>query len=364
MPEQLTAEMPRSASSRSLTDTSYWIDAELEVSIHGPNGIQQLRIERPWALIGSSPGCDIVLPEDSAPDKAVYLHATRQGIFFVDLSLDPSATEVHRGWLDERDWVMGSYRVAAKLATATHLDTPGRCDLLAPATLNGRRPVIELSDGEKSVRVQLSRGLAIIGRSHPSTLRIKNRIVSAIHAALFIDRDRLWIIDLDSTNGVRVDGARTTAASLGPGEMISLGGPTLALERFYSNFQTSAPSGNGTPLSELHAFPEPEPPRSESFSLRDTDPVPDQAGRPSVDDDLIDPSLGRLMLRENTRRKRRRIALGAAAVIVLVALGSTGIWAWRQYLAATPVTQEDDSSIDSLSNDPHTLPDIDDLGIH
>jgi hypothetical protein len=363
MPEQMTAEMPRFALSRSSsTDVSYWIDGELEISVSGPNGTRQVRIGRPCALVGSSPGCDIVLPEGSAPEKAVYLHATRHGIFFVDLSPDPSATEVRRGWLDQEDWVMGSFRVSARLAPAPSLDTAGRCDLLAPATLNGKRPVIEVSDGERSARVQLSRRLAIIGRSHPSTLRIKNRIVSAIHAALFVDQDRLWIIDLDSTNGVRSDSARVTIASLGPGEMISVGGPTLALERFYSNFQASAPPGDGHSLSEVHAFHESDPPRQGSFSLRDTDPVPDQGQ--STQDDLIDPSLGRLMLRENIRRKRRRIALAAIAAVVLIALGSTGFWAWRQYVAATAVIQEQGSAVDPLSGDPHAMPDIDDLGIH
>jgi hypothetical protein len=362
MPEQLTVEMPRSSPRRlSPVDTRYWIDAELEISLHGPNGTRELRIGKPHALVGSDPGCDIVLPEGSAPEKALYLHATRQGVFFVELSTDLSSTEVRRGWLDEEDCVLGAYRISARPAASAVADTAGRCDLLAPATLNGRRPVIELSDGERNARVQLSRNLAIIGRSHPSTLRIKNRIVSAIHAALFVDEDRLWIIDLESTNGIRRDGVRRKVASLGAGEMISLGGPTLALERFYSNLRGSVPPNDCPTASEVHTFHALDVPSTGSFSLRDTDPVPDQ-GQPAVDD-LIDPSLGRLMMRENIRRKRRRLALSVVAAVVLVAMGSTGLWAWRQYAVAKPVTMELDSAVDALSGDPLTISEIEELGI-
>ena len=62
-----------------------------------------------------------------------------------------------------------------------------------------------------------------IGRSPHSDLVLSDRTVSRVHAAVCREEDRWTITDLDSANGVLVNGARVESAVLEPGDVIHLG---------------------------------------------------------------------------------------------------------------------------------------------
>jgi hypothetical protein len=346
-PPAIVTGLPASRASISL-DRTYWVGGELEVTVDGPGGTVQKNIGRPWALVGASSNCDVILAEvagqASLPEKALYLQGTDRGVFFVDLAI-ASEPEARHGWLGQDPVAVGPYRVSAvlrpPLGDSPSAESSPAANLLAPGSLADIRAVVVLSDGgDRQARIQVGRRLTLIGRSRPSTLRIKHRRISAVHAALYIERDRLWIIDLESLNGVKVNGAPVKAASLGPGETAWLGGsgggPTITFEGFRTTAQTDD-------------LPDPSPVALDvgSTSLRAT--VSAAIGNPSVED-RIDPSLGRLMVREKVRQKRRTLAAAAVIVIATAIVGTTGFWAWRQYAGQNSVEdpESEASSSDSV----------------
>jgi Protein of unknown function (DUF3662)/FHA domain len=80
--------------------------------------------------------------------------------------------------------------------------------------------VILTVDGTRH-EVQGSR--ALLGRSKECDVRISDPNVSRRHAEVRQEGSNFWIVDLDSTNGVIVNGRREKRAKLGDGDKITLG---------------------------------------------------------------------------------------------------------------------------------------------
>ena len=74
------------------------------------------------------------------------------------------------------------------------------------------------------------RRLTIIGRHRPSTIRLTSRHISACHCLLWWDVGRLWVVDLLSGNGTRLNGEHVEAALVNPGDTLKLGPVALTYE--------------------------------------------------------------------------------------------------------------------------------------
>jgi Protein of unknown function (DUF3662)/FHA domain len=72
-------------------------------------------------------------------------------------------------------------------------------------------------------RHEISGGRALLGRSKESDIRLSDPNVSRRHAEVRREGSNYWIIDLDSTNGVLVNGRREKRAKLDDGDKITLG---------------------------------------------------------------------------------------------------------------------------------------------
>jgi hypothetical protein len=64
---------------------------------------------------------------------------------------------------------------------------------------------------------------AVLGRSRDCDVQIEDANVSRRHAELRREDDGFWIVDLDSTNGVEVDGRRVKRAKLDAGDTFTIG---------------------------------------------------------------------------------------------------------------------------------------------
>jgi Protein of unknown function (DUF3662)/Inner membrane component of T3SS, cytoplasmic domain len=69
---------------------------------------------------------------------------------------------------------------------------------------------------------------AVLGRSRDCDIQIDDANVSRRHAELRREDDGFWIVDLDSTNGVEVDGRRVKRAKLDPGGTFTVGSTVVA----------------------------------------------------------------------------------------------------------------------------------------
>ncbi|GAA1744673.1 FtsK/SpoIIIE domain-containing protein [Nostocoides vanveenii] len=119
------------------------------------------------------------------------------------------------------------------------------------------------------LEVQLPIGSSDFGRSHDCDVRVNDPLVSKRHARINVG-DRVDIVDTNSANGVVIGGVRVARATLGNGDLVTVGATTFTV----SQLQTSV---QGEATSDV-AFVRPprvlERPRSESMALPDAPRAP------------------------------------------------------------------------------------------
>ena len=98
-----------------------------------------------------------------------------------------------------------------------------------PDELGVEREVVTLSvDGE---RYEVDKRRMLIGRSRECDIQIDDASASRRHAEVRQEGTAYWIVDLDSTNGLEVNGMRTQRAKLDHGDKITIGSTDIAFRR-------------------------------------------------------------------------------------------------------------------------------------
>jgi hypothetical protein len=120
----------------------------------------------------------------------------------------------------------GSSDVAAAAAPANSL--PGHPRLIVATGGKAANGTPE-SRGEEQVFF-LTHSVTVLGRAAEADLRLNDPGVSRRHAELRLERDDFVIIDLGSTNGLRVNQAPVTRQSLRTGDRIEVGSTTLVFQ--------------------------------------------------------------------------------------------------------------------------------------
>ena len=92
----------------------------------------------------------------------------------------------------------------------------------------GREVVSLTFDGTKH---ELDGGRATIGRSKDCDIQLADPNVSRKHAEVRQEGAAYWVVDLDSTNGMEVNGRRQKRAKLRQGDRITLGSTELVFRR-------------------------------------------------------------------------------------------------------------------------------------
>ena len=91
----------------------------------------------------------------------------------------------------------------------------------APADPDLQREVATLSWDGRTLRVDKRR--VVLGRSRECDIQVEDPNVSRRHAELRQEGSAYWIVDLDSTNGIEVNGRRTQRAKLESGDTFTVG---------------------------------------------------------------------------------------------------------------------------------------------
>lgn len=78
---------------------------------------------------------------------------------------------------------------------------------------------------------ELEKSRVVIGRSKECDLQVQDPNISRRHAEVQLEGSEYWLVDLGSTNGVQVNGRRTSRAKLESGDRITLGSTDLVFER-------------------------------------------------------------------------------------------------------------------------------------
>lgn len=121
--------------------------------------------------------------------------------------------------------MMGSLHTHANLVRPDGLTTK-----LRRSDMSDWKLLIEDDVGE-TTSVPLLRGLITIGRKEGNTVRLTARNVSRFHARLVRENDQLFVEDLESYNGVRINGDRIQGRiQVREGDLIEIGDYHLALQ--------------------------------------------------------------------------------------------------------------------------------------
>jgi hypothetical protein len=91
------------------------------------------------------------------------------------------------------------------------------------------REVVTLTMGGRVL--PLTSRTVVLGRSRECDVRIPDANVSRRHAEVRQEDTAYWIVDLGSTNGTEVNGARVDRVKLADGDRITLGGTDLVFSR-------------------------------------------------------------------------------------------------------------------------------------
>jgi hypothetical protein len=78
---------------------------------------------------------------------------------------------------------------------------------------------------------EITQPSVVLGRSREADLRVADVNVSRRHAELRQEGATYWIVDLDSTNGVEVNGKRTDRARVRDGDRITIGSTEIVFGR-------------------------------------------------------------------------------------------------------------------------------------
>jgi hypothetical protein len=96
---------------------------------------------------------------------------------------------------------------------------------VAPEDLGVEREVAILSWDGQTRRVDTRR--VVLGRSRECDIQVEDANVSRRHAELRQEGATYWVVDLDSTNGIEVNGKRVKRAKLEPGDTFTVGSTEL-----------------------------------------------------------------------------------------------------------------------------------------
>jgi hypothetical protein len=147
---------------------------------------------------------------------------------------------------------LSSIKESTGNATAGHLhlkvaspadDGPAE-DMLAPALVfpdeyggasasaasgpgtNGKRTtrLLVLLDGDQPIKYPLYKSDITIGRLDPADIKIDSHFISRLHARIVMTAKGTSIEDIDSKNGIRVNGTLARSHTLEHGDLVSLGG--------------------------------------------------------------------------------------------------------------------------------------------
>ncbi len=191
-------------------------------------------LAQPFARIGSHPRSDVVIPGDSIPSRCLYFHATDAGLFCVDLTASGPAEQalpVH-GWVYPNQLIrVGPYEITVETDPPGPVPPIGTDDLDSRCLDEADAPNLTAVVGGEPLGCRLlHRRLTIIGRHRPSTVRLTSRRISACHCLLWWDAGTLWVVDLLSGNGTRLNGEHVDAALVNPGDTLKLGPVALTYE--------------------------------------------------------------------------------------------------------------------------------------
>lgn len=239
--EPSVAPIDREFVARTASDTTELLPAHLnaeplELVLTSPNetGIEPVRIDEATCLVGSGSQADLRLPHPDVSRNHALLHRDGERLLFGDLGsrtgLSRNGTRCDCGWLEPGDVLqVGPYSLhwhghsaSDDAASAQALSTP------APTTSVRRLRVTEGPIGLAS-EIPLDRPMTLIGRGSACGLRLRDKSVSRVHAAVLSLENGVCVVDLARRGEPLVNDRLEACIGLEAGDELRIGRFRIAL---------------------------------------------------------------------------------------------------------------------------------------
>ncbi len=236
--------MPQSALERFRAACGLTVPLALECQDADGSGFEVHQLGPPFALIGRDPRSDIVLHGSEVSRLHAYVQSIAGGVYCIDLN---SRTQLR--W-DDRDEpaVCGWLEPGSLLRIGRHTFRTEQTDALPERSVPLDDPFAPCSDSgvdgvplpaaglESPIRMtqqdslcRVEGRLALIGRSDSCQIVLRDASVSRFHAALLRTASGVWIADLLSREGLRINGLRVRWGWLEDGDTVRIGQFTFVL---------------------------------------------------------------------------------------------------------------------------------------
>lgn len=191
-------------------------------------------VETPFALLGSADLGAVVLPDEQVSRRHACLQVIGGQLWCFDLVSRTGTFWGNRrknaGWFDAAQSIrIGPYQLrvfpeqhaAERVRSSPFRPLPLEQDSLPSATLeflNAHR-----AGSTQIPTIHLDRPLTLVGQSPRCKIRFTCPTVSTCHCSLLRTPHGIWVIDLQSREGVSVNGARVRWARLRDGDCLGIG---------------------------------------------------------------------------------------------------------------------------------------------
>ena len=220
-----------------------------ELVLHnGETPVLRVALNGASVSVGRSNANDISVPDDSVPLFYCSFEPQGQGRYRV-VDRAGEGVEVKGSTWDHKDLEDGDVfalgRLRARYSVDGGADTPARRE-------GAQRTGILRTRGDKLTRADLRlrmdgtildippEGLRI-GALPDNDVVIDDGFVSSFHAQVFVRGERLFVRDLDSTNGTFIGGIRVVEAEVPPGAELKLGKTRIQVEEVEADVPVEAP---------------------------------------------------------------------------------------------------------------------------
>ncbi|MFG0335009.1 MAG: FHA domain-containing protein [Maioricimonas sp. JB049] len=211
-------------------------DRPLRFALQGPEGgpPDYIELDRPYALIGRSPQCDLRLDGPGIGFRHAYLQVYARRVWCVDLFSPGGITwdgPPTRGWLSpEHKLRIGNH-------TLQLFDDGWMFDgsLPAPTDLKPHEmtqpefsgfPRVDLELLNKPFEGQswpINRILTLLGRDERCRITCADREISRVHSGLLMLPSGLWAIDMLGRGGTTINGRQRDCMLVGNGHELGIG---------------------------------------------------------------------------------------------------------------------------------------------
>jgi len=196
------------------------------------------QLDYPFVIIGRDPRSDVILQGAEVSRLHAFFQVVDGRVFCIDLNSrtqlrwEGESEQRAQGWLDPGNTVwIGSHglrHAGTDLSQdhATQSPDPLACcasDTTEAHQLPRAGLDLPIRIGEGDQRWRMDSRLALVGRSESCQIMLRDASVSRFHASLLRTSKGVWIVDLQSREGVMVNGVRVKWAWLEDSDTVRIG---------------------------------------------------------------------------------------------------------------------------------------------